>query len=211
MKNTFVLFVLSVCLAGNSALAEQSESCSSFDKDIPFESTVATASMLDNVRNKKGSLRYETNAILAHAENKKQTLKAPENFCPEQCKLGEKAHFVFSSVPRKFLQNYSDSSKCAALFERTKKEPFVYADRTFNSLDDFSAWYNDFSQGKGNDGKDLYRRCDGSCSPQYESWLKREGDKYVVTSKVICGPARDKKDNTYQLTSSFRWVCEDAS
>lgn len=198
----FVLF------CSSNAFSEEEAPCSSVFKDIPFHTATATASMLDNMRNKKGSLKYETNLMFANAKKKIAELKAPSDLCPDHCKTATTPYFVFSSVPSKFLTQYGDANKCAGLLKKTKAAPITYSDRAFASLDAFNAWYNDFSQGKGTDGKDLYRQCDGSCSPQYQTLLQGMDNNLKVTAKVVCGQARDKNDNTYQLKSSFRWVCK---
>jgi hypothetical protein len=200
-------------LATNFARAEESNQCVSQVKDTPFRATTATASVFANLQNRKGSLRHETEALFdaAKAAVEEGTFAAPKDLCRSPCNESPKAFFVFRAAPQKYRENYGDKEKCAALLQQTQREPFTFAGREFDSLDSFYEWWSDFAQGNGADGKDLYSRCDGSCSPQYLLILSEKNGGLSVDSSVICGHARDKDDNMYQISSSFRWTCDDAN
>jgi hypothetical protein len=105
------------------------------------------------------------------------------------------------------LPEYEDSPSCQKLLEATKQQPISYSNREFNTQDDAEEWYNDLTQGDGTDGEDLYNRCPGQCSPSYTSIIHRRNGKFLITTSIICGHARDKDDNQYRLTSSLRWMC----
>jgi hypothetical protein len=64
-----------------------------------------------------------------------------------------------------------------------------------------------FTRGKGDDGEELYRLCDGQCSPHYLWVISRDADRLVVDAEVTCGHARDRDDNRYDLSYGLRWVC----
>lgn len=136
-------------------------------------------------------------------------IQAPENLCPSYCKARPIAVFDFSSAPVKIRKNYRDKEKCSKHLIETRKTPIRYSDRKFDSLSAFKKWYHELSQGKGSDGKDLYKRCDGSCSPQYSFVISSSQGILNVTSTIICAHARDMSDNNYQVRSSFRWTCEE--
>ena len=198
-----VLFFM-VSLAG----ADTGDKCSGVVKDVKQESTLATASFLANERNKPGSIRYESNAILEKAENKAGTAQKPADLCPAGCQISEKPEVVFKAVPNKFLTNYSQYNKCQKLLEETQKTPFSYNEQ-FSSIDQLDSWFSDFTRGKGSDGKDLYNKCSGDCSPQYELIITKESSgKLSLDADVICGHERDKKDDQYELSYSYRWSCE---
>ncbi|HTS51695.1 MAG TPA: hypothetical protein VMH26_00315 [Burkholderiales bacterium] len=54
----------------------------------------------------------------------------------------------------------------------------------------------------------LYQKCGGSCSPRYFMDVFQDADRFVATLEVVCGHARDKADNSYAVTSGYRWACE---
>ncbi len=213
LKRTVILAAIGVVLATNFVRAEESNQCVSLVKDEPFRTTTATASIFANLGNRKGSLRYEIDALFdaAKAAVEDESFAAPKDLCPSHCNGSPKAFFVFRAAPQKYLEDYRGKEKCAALLRQTKQEPFIYADKKFDSLNSFKDWFNEFIQGNGAEGEDLYSRCDGSCSPRFHLTLSGKDGVFNVDSSIICGHARDKDDNMYQISSSFRWTCEDAN
>ena len=204
LLSLMILLVTSI-----SASADEAKKCSSFVKDITVDSNLATASVMANMRNKVGSLRFETTQMLEKAESNVLKAEKPTDFCPSNCDLPQDPIVVFKTVPNKFLSNYDQSEKCGKLQGETEKNPFSYNNKEFTSLQSLEDWFSNFSQGKGADGKDLYEKCSGKCSPQYECIISRNGNNFVLDANVICGQARDKKDNNYHLSYSYRWICQD--
>ena len=200
----FLIFVSSLVHA-----AEKDRGCSSYIKDLEMASGLASASMLANAQNKKGSIRFETRKMLNKAETNLASAEKPANLCPSDCKLPEKPMIVFQSIPNNFLADHDQPGKCQTLHEETEESPFTYSDREFDTMQALESWFSSFSQGKGEDGKNLYERCDGKCSPQYKNIILSDGNKLILTAEVVCGPARDKKDNSYQISYSYRWICQD--
>lgn len=182
--------------------------CSNIEKDIVEETTTGTASLFANEGNKPGSVRYESDAILQKAQAGIPNAEKPADLCPAGCKLVPKPVIVFKAIPQKFLTNYSDYNKCQALLEQTEKTPFEY-DKQFASMSEVQDWFSNFSRGKGTDGKDLYNRCSGQCSPQYEFFISDQGAQLILDADVVCGHARDKSNNLYDISYSYQWVCED--
>jgi hypothetical protein len=199
----FFVFLLQLYTAG----AEETK-CSNIEKDIVEETTHATASLFANEGNKPGSVRYESGAILEKAQAGIPNAEKPADLCPAGCKLVPNPVIVFKAVPQKFLTNYSDYARCQALLEQTEKAPFEY-DKQFDSMTDVQDWFSNFSRGKGADGKDLYNRCSGQCSPQYEFYISNDNGKLVLDADVVCGHARDKSNNMYDISYSYQWVCQD--
>ncbi|MEW6143680.1 MAG: hypothetical protein AB1598_01555 [Thermodesulfobacteriota bacterium] len=190
-----------------TAVAEETK-CSNIEKDIVEETTHATASLFANESNKPGSVRYESGAILQKAQAGIPNAEKPADMCPAGCELVPKPVIVFKAVPQKFLTSYSDYAKCQALLEQTEKTPFEY-DKKFGSMSEVQDWFSNFSRGKGTDGQDLYKRCSGQCSPQYEFFISDEGGELTLDADVVCGHARDKSNNMYDISYSYQWVCED--
>ncbi|MGB7293388.1 MAG: hypothetical protein WBD99_14530 [Thermodesulfobacteriota bacterium] len=206
-KISFYLMVLmSISILVKS---EEDEDCSSYIRDVKVESSLASASMLANVQNKKGSIRFETNEMLNKAETNLTNADKPIDLCPSDCQLPDKPMIVFKCVPNNFLTDYDQHEKCESLQDETEKNPFTYSDKEFDTMQGLENWFSNFSQGKGGDGKNLYERCSGQCSPQYKNIITNTENKFVLNAEVVCGHARDKKDNSYKISYSYRWVCQD--
>lgn len=208
MRLFFLILSMSIILASKISVGVETGSCSDYVRDVFVESKLANASLLANVRNKVGSIRYEVNQMIDKAEDNKQNAVKPQDLCPSNCKLPSEPLVIFKSIPNKYLVDYSQSNKCNAMLVDTTKNPIEYNNRVFDSLKSLEDWFGDLSQGKGSDGKDLYNKCDGQCSPQYTCNISNNGNNFTLDAKVICGPARDKGDNQYKISYSYRWVCQ---
>lgn len=167
---------------------------------------LASAAAWSNLRNQAGSIRFESGRLVASALSKLPQDNSSSASCKLDC-ASPKPAVMFTSVPNRFLKEYSDRDRCEQHLKKTKANPLQYTARKFRSLEEFNAWYGDFSQGKGKDGADLYKNCDGSCSPQYSTLIKPQGSVLEVDAQVVCGPARDKDDNQYKLSYSYIWTC----
>lgn len=195
---------------GTVLAAETGDDCSSVVRDLPLASTVASASTWDNIRSAEGSVGVESRKLLAQAELQLGQHHPPEALCPAGCSPVPKPEIVLDTVPNKLLTQYSEFSFCAKRLEQTSNNPLSYQGRRFSDIDHVAEWFSDFSQGRGEDGADLYRRCDGSCSPRYQTAIERTSTGYQVAATVICGHARDRDDDRYQLRTAVRWRCERA-
>lgn len=202
----YVVVLMSVSIL---VKAEEDKDCSSYVRDIKVESSLASASMLANARNKNGSIRFETKEMLNKAETNLANAEKPTDLCPSDCQLPDKPLIVFQSIPNDFLTNYDQREECEALQDETKRDPLTYSNKEFDTMQALENWFSNFSQGKGVDGKNLYERCSGKCSPQYKNIIASEDDKLILSAEVVCGKARDKKDNNYEISYSYRWVCQD--
>lgn len=181
--------------------------CDSYTREVRIGDRLADAGMWGNFRNKPGSVRFESYALLQQARAGLKGLVPPVDLCPSQCRLAPTPLIVFASIPRKYKHDYADKQHCQAHLTRTRQTPLFYKGRAFTSLEAIGAWLGDFTQGKGVDGQDLYRRCDASCSPQYTYLITTTATGYLLDAQVVCGHARDKDDNTYDLASRVRWYC----
>jgi len=188
--------------------AEGDKDCSSYIRDAKIESSLASASMMANAQNKKGSIRFETKKMLNKAETNLANADKPTDLCPSDCQLPDKPMIVFQSIPNNFLTDYDQREKCETLQDETEKNPFRYGEKEFDTMQALENWFSKFSQGKGGDGKNLYERCSGQCSPQYKNIISSQGNKLILSAEVVCGQARNKKDNNYEISYSYRWVCQ---
>ena len=191
----------------NTAGAKGSDTCSDIEKDISEASTQGTASLFANQSNKPGSVRYESGAILQKAQAGMPDAVKPADFCPAGCELRTTPVIVFKAVPQKFLTNYSGYDQCQKLMEETQKNPFEYYEQ-FDSMPQVQDWFSNFSRGKGADGQDLYKKCSGQCSPQYEFFITNDAGKLALDAEIVCGHARDKSNNMYDISYSYKWLCQ---
>ena len=200
--------IVIAALAVTSVSLANADDCGGKSVLVDIAKTTASASSWSNVRNSEGSLRFEANRLVTEAQKLAESAKAPENLCPEGCVAVAKPDIEFRSTPNKFLSDYSERAKCEAHRVNTSAKPIEYPSRLFPTMDAFSEWFSQFSQGSGTEGKDLYAKCDGSCSPQYRCEISSTDTGLSVDAFVLCGHARDKGDNQYVLETKFRWSCK---
>ena len=186
--------------------------CAPDHVDVTENHASATADHAANLRMSPGSLRAQFSRLAKKAED--QAAKADPasgNPCSSTCAVvQEPAHILMSLVPNKFLSGYADEQKCEELLRETSVRPLRFGPRRARSEKELGTWLSDVSQGRGDDGTVLYRKCSGKCSPRYLLDIARDGDGLVANLDVVCGPARDKTDNTYAVASGYRWACRAA-
>ncbi len=211
---TVLIMIALYSFSSSDAFAQSGDNaCISHYKDIPISSLVVSAGVFDNMLNRAGSIKFESNAIFHRAKALADVLTNPSNFCPNGCAMAKKVVMYFRSVPEKVLAEYSDADYCQNLLKATLKQPLNYENALIETIDDLNKWIGDLSQGKGSFGADLYKHCDRSCSPRYEYTITKNKESagpknYTVRASVVCGPARDKGNGMYALDSFFRWSCE---
>jgi hypothetical protein len=198
-----VVVALSVSLA-RPAIGQPK--CAPLNVDIPIRSTLASASFFANIRNSDDSIRFRMDELLTQAKAAAHERYTQESTCRRDCTNAVVA-VLFSSSPNKTLADYDETSTCQQIYEKTFKSPIVYDKRSFDSEDAAKDWYNDLTQGDGTDGEDLYEKCPGKCSPSYSTTAYEDAGKFIVTTSIVCGHARDKDDNQYRLNAALRWIC----
>ena len=180
--------------------------CAPLNVDIPIRSTLASAGFFANIRNSDDSIRFRMDQLLTQAKAAAHERYIQETGCRRDCTNAVVA-VVFSSSPNKTLSEYDETSTCQRLQEQTLTSPIVYDKRSFDSEEAAKDWYNELTQGDGADGEDLYEKCPGKCSPAYSSTAYEDAGKFLVTTSIVCGHARDKDDNQDRLNAALRWVC----
>jgi hypothetical protein len=168
---------------------------------------VATASLWANVLARPTSIRAESARLLREAQDEARRSTPPAEPCPAGCTGPSGPEILFRSVPRRVRSDYSGAAYCAATLEQTAAHPLTYS-RHFASQSELGNWIYDLAMGDGPDGKHLYERCDNSCSPRYTYLIRPEADGLAVETSVICGHARDRDDNKFELSYSVRWSCD---
>jgi hypothetical protein len=184
--------------------AESAPPCSDPNQELLNSSVTASAGVLANSLKRSGSVRRETQNIFEQTESKlKET-----SVCAERCPGKFIRTLSFNSVPNKSLSDYSDYDHCQQKLENTSESALVYSKDLDASFDELQTWISDFSQGKNQLGKELYKVCDKSCSPAPLYKIVLEKESFTVQAEVVCGHARDKGDNQYQLFYKLTTQCE---
>ena len=202
-----LLAVLMLCVA---IPAWSQQRCAASHVDVPKDRGVASASSGANLRKSPDSLGVQVARFLREAEEQLAKAKPPNGQgCSTGCtQVGKPPLVTLSVVPTTFLRKYADADKCDALLKQTSTDPLKFGPHRAPSEKELTAWLSDVSRGKGRDGAALYDKCDGRCSPRYFMDVSRDGAGFVANLEVVCGPARDKTNNTYNISSGYRWACQ---
>lgn len=206
IRAVFQTLLVLLFAVGSADIAEANPQCTPLGREIPLQSTLASAGFFANLRNSEHSVRARTDQLLKDAQAAAKELGLKESGCVRPC-IHSVVAVLFQSTPYRYLNDYQESAQCQALLESTLKAPIVYENRRFSSDEEAREWYEDLTQGDGVDGEDLYQRCPGACSPAYSSVAYRTGDEFVVSTSIICGHARDRDDGQYRLSAGVRWIC----
>ncbi len=181
--------------------------CDRIEQHLPIDTVTANAGIFTNLLKSSGSLNFESDRLFNQAQQRRKELAPPVDLCPAECGR-PMLQFAFTSTPRIFLDSYPDQGSCDALYQLTRQKPLIFTSEPFDQSSDIRDWYKDFSRGANPEGEDLYRQCPGACSPQYKAYITtNSAGRFLIEAHVVCGPARDKTDNTYLLSSALRWIC----
>lgn len=201
--------LIASCLISFSSTSFAAPICGETKKDVSLRSELASAGTLANLRSTEESLKVRSLELLKAAFAALPSQLPPDGLCPAGCSPVRTPQVVFTSVPNKFLEKYSDKATCLNLAKTTTATPILFDDRHFDSVAELSAYQGDIGQGYGVDGKKLYTECPGSCSPRYETVILAKDGKYQSDISVICGEARDQSDGMYRIAAAYRWSCEE--
>ncbi len=199
--------LVAVLALWSAVSAWSQEPCTPDHVDVPKKQGSASAKSLANILKSQGSVRTEVTGQLRNAQEGVTQAKPPADGCSQLCRAGQPARILLTIVPQKFLTSYADALKCDERLRETSNQPLKFGPRHARSTDELAAWISDLSQGRGPDGAVLYKQCDGTCSPRYSAQVVQDGDGLIATVDVLCGPARDKDDNIYSVSSAYRWAC----
>lgn len=193
----------------NTVCVSAEVQCRDIYSDVPFKTEIAKASIWSNVMKTDDSVSTKSKELLQEAAEKIGLLRPPESLCPTNCALIDKPHILFSSTPKKVLESYDDKDVCEKMLKDTSSQPISFQNRRFSTVEDINGYYSNLCQGSGDDGEVLYQKCSSSCSPRYLSFIDKGSSGFLMTTKIVCGHARDKDDDQYELSAIYRWSCED--
>jgi hypothetical protein len=197
-------FMLCVAIPAGSQ-----QRCAPLHVDVAKDKGTASASSSANIVKSADSIGAQASRLLREAQEQLGKAKPPPEGkgCSANCAT-QPALITLSVVPSAFLKKYADAEKCEGLLKQTSSRPFKFGPHRARSEKELTAWLSEVSRGKGRDGTALYAKCDGRCSPRYFMDVARDGDVFVANLEVVCGPARDKTNNSYNISSGYRWACQ---
>jgi len=194
---TVILFILYSAQAG----AE----CVDSEFVIAGDRREATAGVLGNFWGSNDSLSAVVMEVVE--ESSKNLRSASSKGCGESCQSSVPKRRI-KVTPSSRLKEYGEKADCQKLLERTSVEPIVIVSPLFSDKEEFGEWFASLAQGKGKEGKKLYKLCPGSCSPGYSVDLEdKQNSNYLARVSAICGHARNKSENKFKVVSEYVWSC----
>ena len=154
----------------------------------------ASAGFLANLGNRADSIRAISNKMLSSAIEVARSDPSPQRI-------------IFKSIPELSKKTTADDQMCERQEMATRKEPLEFDNKRFATVEELTDWIMEFTQGKGTEGKSLYKQCPGKCSPQYTWWIDPDESELLVKARVVCGLPRDRDGNKYQLSIELTAMC----
>ena len=162
-----------------------------------------------NIAEHPESIRAVAGRLLNEALSQ-QKKSASTTDC-EGCGGDAKPRIVYKVAPVHLLADKDQDAVCRKLDIETGKKPIEFAPRHFASIPELNDWVMAFSQGRGDEGKQLYERCAANCSPRYQFVIAPVADGLEVESRVHCGLARDRASDDYEVSTALRIECDEAA
>ncbi len=184
-------------IAETAAGGSDAGNCDASSTLTPLATETASAGFLANLSNRADSIRATSKRMLDAAIG---TAKSNDSA----------QRILLKSIPELSKKADSDDQMCKRLETETMKAPLEFDGKKFASVDELTDWIMDFTQGKGNDGKSLYKQCPGKCSPQYTWWIDTGESGLMVNARVVCGLPRDRDGDKYHLSIALAASCPSA-
>ena len=188
-----------------SASTDTGDVCPKQPTLVPLADERGSVGLMKNLAEHPESMRAVAEKLLKSAVENTEFL-AP-SACTGDCGENVKAEIVYVVQPLAFLPNEKQNQVCLDFEETTKTKPMQFGPKTFPSLEGLNTWISDFTRGNGDDGKKLYEACSSNCSPRYTFFIEKDAEQLTVTSDVLCGLARDKDEEFYQIATQIRQTC----
>lgn len=179
--------------------------CPEVSAEQPLETRIGSAGILHNLAEHPKSIRAVAAKLLSNALDGRDD--GDSTPCGPGCTASPSPEVVYRVTPKVFLPDAQQAALCLDLEARTSKEPLHFAPQEFTSVEALNAWVMEFSQGRGELGKQLYDQCGGNCSPRYEFHIAQGKGGLNVETSVICGLARDTASDEYAVSTAVRRRC----
>ncbi len=198
----------SLPLRATPLACELRSACEPDHVDTPRAQVLATANVVLNLVKAHGTVRAESVRLPRAAYGQRFQALPPLEGCSATCRASSAGRVRLNAVPNKFLTSDPDVARYAKQLLSTSEQPLIFGPHEARSVDELSAWLFEVLKGEGKDGIELYRKCDGTCSPRYSMELREDAGGFAATLSVVCGHARDRADNSYTISSAYRFACE---
>lgn len=184
--------------------AEQTR-CAAPSAEQPLETRIGSAGILYNLAEHPKSIRAVAAKLLSSALDGEDAI--PAAACGAGCTASGAPEVIYRVAPKVFLPDAKQAPLCLSLEADTTRKPLQFAVQEFKSVEALNAWVMEFSQGRGELGKQLYAQCGGNCSPRYEFHIAQGEGGLKVETSVICGLARDTASEEYEVSTALRRRC----
>lgn len=203
----------SLCRAADATGAQQPAarglSCPTVTAEHPLERRTGSAGILYNLAEHPKSIRAVATKLLSEALDAPTSTAKPA--CGKGCVAARQVEVVYRVAPRDFVPKAKQQALCLKLEEETSRKPLRFPTQEFDSVENLNAWVMEFTQGRGELGKELYARCGGNCSPRYTFVIAQGAEGLRVRTSVVCGLARDTTKEDYEVSTAVRRRCKPAS
>jgi len=173
---------------------------------VPIASEIGSAGIMYNIAEHPESIRAIAGRLLNDALDRQKKAATAATKCGD-CR-DDTPRVVYRVGPIHLLPDREQQAVCRKLDEETRAQPFEFPPRHFQSISALNDWVMAFSQGRGEEGKALYKRCAANCSPNYQFTIEPNGTGLQVETRVHCGLARDRDSNDYEVSTALRLECE---
>lgn len=206
-SSAVALLLLSITAGANGPVEPvQGSRCTTLSAEQPLETRTGSAGIMYNLAEHPKSIRAVAAKLLANALDGGE--EAQGAACGPGCQPSPSPEVVYRVTPKVFLPDAKQAPMCVDLETRTKRDPMRFPAQEFKSVDALNAWVMEFTQGRGELGKQLYDQCGGNCSPRYEFQIAQGQDGLKVETAVICGLARDTASDDYEVSTAVRRRCD---
>ncbi len=188
------------------AAAPPQAACKPRAADVPIASETGSAGIMYNIAEHPESIRAVAGRLLNEAIDRQKKAQQDASACGD-CDADDKPRVVYRVRPIHLLPDAEQQTICRKLDARTRVRPFEFPARHFESISALNDWVMAFSQGRGEEGKELYRRCEANCSPNYQFTIEPDGAGLQVETRVHCGLARDRDSDDYEVSTALRLEC----
>ena len=192
------------CL-GSGPIDDVAVDCGTATHEVPLASETGSVGLIKNLAEDPTSIRAVAGRLLASALNSDSNHGSTA--CDEACAGDNKTQIVYRVAPTVYLAKNLQREECRKFETETSNRPLTFEHDEFHSVVELNEWITAFSQGRGKEGRRLYELCTSNCSPRYTFLIAEHNSRYTVKAEVLCGLARDKSSDVYQVSTAVRRTC----
>ncbi len=192
------------CL-GSGPIDDVAVACGTATHEVPLATETGSVGLIKNLAEDPTSIRAVAGRLLASALNGDSN--PGSSACDGACAGDHKTQIVYRVAPTVYLAKNLQREECEIFESETSKHPLTFDHDEFHNIEELNEWITAFSQGRGKEGRRLYELCSSNCSPRYTFLIAEHNARYAVKAEVLCGLARDKSSDIYQVSTAVRRTC----